>query len=173
MKQYFDFCYFSSSLFLNKVVRMLAYWRKQVFLILSGFVILSLLSPSVCSSIEQPKSLHSYKISQPNYLKLTPQLSFQIRLHAFLLWASVGFLMPVGILTIRMSQRVECGHKLKILFYCHVILQIVAVLLAIVGAVLSVKNFDNSFNNSHQRIGVVLYALILIQPLIGLCRPHR
>jgi len=48
---------------------------------------------------------------------------FEITLHGFLLWASMGFLMPVGILVIRMSNRVECGRKLKVLFYTHAILQ--------------------------------------------------
>jgi len=51
--------------------------------------------------------------------------------------------------------------------------QIVSVLLATSGAVLSIKNFENSFSNTHQRIGLVLYALIWIQPLIGFCRPDR
>lgn len=155
-------------------VRMVAYWRRRAFVVLAGFVFFTLLiSPSMCSSPERPRSLHSYKSSQPSSLELTPQLSFQIKLHAFLLWASLGFLMPIGILVIRMSQRVECGQKLKVLFYCHVILQTISVLLATAGAVLSIKNFENSFSNAHQRTGLALYALILIQPLIGLCRPHR
>lgn len=148
--------------------------RRDIATVLAGFTILMPLSGSVLgSSTETTRQAHSHKISQPTSLELSPQLSFQIKLHAFLLWASVGFLMPVGILIIRMSQRVECGQRLKILFYSHVILQIVAVLLAIVGAVLSVKNFENSFSNTHQRIGLALYALILIQPLTGFFRPRR
>lgn len=58
------------------------------------------------------------------YLQLTPKLSLQITLHAFLLWASIGFLMPIGIIIIRMSYRFECGKKLKVLFYSHVIVQV-------------------------------------------------
>ncbi|ONK69970.1 uncharacterized protein A4U43_C05F28850 [Asparagus officinalis] len=152
---------------------MLASRRKNTSVLLSGFAILVFLSELVDSSTESRRSVHTHKITQPHSSKITPQLSFQIKLHAFLLWASVGFLMPIGILVIRMSQRVECGQRLKILFYSHVILQIVSVLLATAGAVLSVKNFENSFNNAHQRIGLAFYALLLIQPLIGLFRPHR
>ena len=48
---------------------------------------------------------------------------FEITLHGFLLWASMGFLMPVGILAIRMSNREECGRRLKILFYVHAVSQ--------------------------------------------------
>lgn len=49
-------------------------------------------------------------------------LSFQIILHGFLLWASMGFLMPIGILVIRMTNRhEECGTRLKII---HAISQV-------------------------------------------------
>ncbi|XP_059450763.1 cytochrome b561 domain-containing protein At4g18260-like isoform X2 [Corylus avellana] len=101
------------------------------------------------------------------------KLLFEITLHGFLLWASLGFLMPVGILVIRMSNREECGRRLKILFYLHAILQTLMVLLATAGAVMSIKNFNNSFNNYHQRIGVLLYAIIWLQALIGFVRPQR
>ncbi|KAG6661690.1 hypothetical protein CIPAW_03G192200 [Carya illinoinensis] len=85
----------------------------------------------------------------------------------------MGFLMPVGILIIRMSNREESGRRLRILFYVHAILQILVVLLATAGAVLSIKNFNNSFNNYHQRIGVALYGIIWLQPLVGVVRPQR
>ncbi|KAK8923645.1 hypothetical protein KSP39_PZI019206 [Platanthera zijinensis] len=105
--------------------------------------------------------------------KLSPELIFQAKLHGFLLWASVGFLMPVGILIIRISNRVQCSKKLRILFYSHVILQMSAVLLATVAAVLSIKKFENSFSNTHQKVGLGLYGLILAQPFIGFLRPLR
>ncbi|XP_022876804.1 cytochrome b561 domain-containing protein At4g18260-like [Olea europaea var. sylvestris] len=52
-------------------------------------------------------------------------------------------------------------------------LSILAVLLATVGAVLSMKYLDNSFNNLHQRIGIALYSGIWLQVLTGILRPHR
>lgn len=56
-------------------------------------------------------------------LQLSHKLMSEITLHGFLLWASMGFLMPIGILTIRMSNREECRRRLKILFYIHAISQ--------------------------------------------------
>jgi hypothetical protein len=106
-------------------------------------------------------------------LQLTPKLSLQLKLHAFLLWSSVGFLMPVGVLLIRVSSNVRSAKSVRVLFYCHVAAQIAAVVLATAGAVLSVKNFENAFNNTHQRIGLALYGLIWLQPVIGFIRPDR
>ncbi|KAL5231176.1 hypothetical protein ABZP36_029952 [Zizania latifolia] len=105
--------------------------------------------------------------------ELTPKLSFQLKLHAFLLWSSVGFLMPMGVLLIRISNNVKSTKSINVLFYCHVASQIVAVILATAGAVLSMSNFENAFNNTHQRIGLVLYGSIWLQPLIGFLRPDR
>lgn len=54
---------------------------------------------------------------------MAPQLLFEIKLHGFLLWASVGFLMPVAILAKRMSYKEESGRRLRIIFYVHAITQ--------------------------------------------------
>ncbi|CAN6446414.1 unnamed protein product [Victoria cruziana] len=72
-----------------------------------------------------------------------------------------------------MSHRAECRRRLKILFYFHAVLEMVSVLLATVGAIMALKNFENKFDNTHQRIGIAIYAFIWLQPLIGLCRPQR
>ncbi|KAK1566501.1 hypothetical protein Q3G72_000797 [Acer saccharum] len=53
------------------------------------------------------------------------------------------------------------------------ILKTLSVLLSTAGAILSVKNFNNSFSNHHQKIGVALYGIIWLQALIGFLRPHR
>jgi hypothetical protein len=48
-----------------------------------------------------------------------------ITIHGVLLWASLGFLFPVGILIIRMSSREEpSSTRFKVFFYLHVILQV-------------------------------------------------
>ncbi|KAG6498486.1 cytochrome b561 domain-containing protein At2g30890-like [Zingiber officinale] len=112
-------------------------------------------------------------INQSNPLKLTPELSIHIKIHGFLLWASLGFLMPLGVVIIRMSESAKSIKMVKVLFYTHVTVQILAILLATVAAVLSLINFENSFNNTHQKIGLVLYGLIWIQPLIAFVRPRR
>ncbi|CAN6446413.1 unnamed protein product [Victoria cruziana] len=105
--------------------------------------------------------------------KIDPQLKLQMEVHGFMLWASVGLLTPVGVVLIRMSHRAECRRRLKILFYFHAVLEMVSVLLATVGAIMALKNFENKFDNTHQRIGIAIYAFIWLQPLIGLCRPQR
>ncbi|KAK1393391.1 Cytochrome b561 domain-containing protein [Heracleum sosnowskyi] len=105
--------------------------------------------------------------------KLSPQTLYNITVHGFLLWASMGFLMPVGILVIRMSNTEQSGRRLKIMFYMHAILQILSVLLVTVGAVLSMRKFENAFNNNHQRLGLALYGVVWLQALIGFFRPKR
>ena len=54
---------------------------------------------------------------------MNPGLQFEIKLHGFLLWASMAFLMPVGILAIRLSNREGSRRRLRIIFYVHAILQ--------------------------------------------------
>ncbi|PON32654.1 Cytochrome b561 and DOMON domain-containing protein [Parasponia andersonii] len=105
-----------------------------------------------------------------NSHELSPQMISHITVHGLLLWISMGFLMPAGILFIRMSGREEGGStKAKVFFYLHML----SILLATAGAVMSLRNFENSFNNNHQRIGLVLYSAIWIQAMIGFFRPHR
>lgn len=55
--------------------------------------------------------------------QLSPRLTSEIILHGFLLWTSMGFLMPLAILAVRMSNREQCGRRLRILIYIHAILQ--------------------------------------------------
>ncbi|KAL8232018.1 hypothetical protein R6Q57_001796 [Mikania cordata] len=105
---------------------------------------------------------------------MNPRLIFEIKLHGILLWASMGLFMPLGVIIIRMFNKEECSpRKLKAVIYIHAILQILAVLLACAGAILSIMSFENSFNNNHQRIGLALYAAILLQMLAGFRRPKR
>lgn len=61
-----------------------------------------------------------------SFLQPSPQMSSDVTIHGVLLWFSLGFLMPVAILAIRMSSREEprSNTRLKILFYLHVILQV-------------------------------------------------
>ncbi|CAN0913957.1 Cytochrome b561 domain-containing protein At4g18260 [Linum grandiflorum] len=124
--------------------------------------------PIVSSSQEHVKltSNHSLTAGHNHHKQLSEKLLFEIRVHGFLLWASMGFLMPVGILAIRMSHREQCGRRLKILFYVHSISQAA-------GAIMSFRNFSNTFNNNHQRIGLSLYGIIWLQALTGFIRPSR
>ncbi|WVZ99602.1 hypothetical protein U9M48_044872 [Paspalum notatum var. saurae] len=147
---------------------MLLLRRKGLLLASACLMLLLLFTPTTQAD---SNSQRSFKIAQP--LELTPKLSLQLKLHAFLLWSSVGFLMPIGVLLIRVSSNVKSAQSVRLLFYCHVASQILAVVLATAGAVLSISNFENAFNNTHQRIGLALYAFIWLQPLIGFLRPDR
>ncbi|XBJ20526.1 hypothetical protein VPH35_011340 [Triticum aestivum] len=107
---------------------MLLFVRKGLLPAVSGCAILSLASSIHGSSDSLERSNQSFESVQP--LELTPKLSLQLKLHTFLLWSSVGFLMPAGVLLIRS-----------------------------VAAALSITNFENTFNNTHQQIGLALYGL--------------
>ncbi|KAK9936751.1 hypothetical protein M0R45_013577 [Rubus argutus] len=154
-------------------------YLKQASLAISAYYLL-LLPLVFCSSHEEhqinPSSSH--KSIKDNFHKLSPQMTFNVTVHGLLLWFSMGFLMPVGILIIRLSVREEQGTtRAKVLsismFITHFNFNdILSVLLATAGAVMSIINFENSFNNSH-RVGLALYGAIWVQALIGFFRPHR
>ncbi|KAG2249380.1 hypothetical protein Bca52824_089008 [Brassica carinata] len=93
-----------------------------------------------------------------NLKKKGHQMVHSIKLHGILLWVSMGLLMPVGILFIRMGNKAnENGRKVKVFFYHHAIFQIVAVVLATIGAIMSLRTLENSFDNNHQRLGSLCY----------------
>ncbi|KAL1289740.1 hypothetical protein AAHE18_20G081300 [Arachis hypogaea] len=52
-------------------------------------------------------------------------------------------------------------------------IEMLAILVATAGAIMSIKNFNNLFNNNHQRLGVALYAVIWLQLVLGIFRPQR
>ncbi|KAL0328965.1 UNVERIFIED_CONTAM: Urease accessory protein G [Sesamum calycinum] len=84
---------------------------------------------------------------------------------------------PIGnTQTIEMSNtKGKCRvlPRRKILFYVHAVVQVLSILLVTVGAVLSIRKFENAFDNSHQRIGLALYIAIYLQVLTGFRRPKR
>ncbi|XP_027939306.1 cytochrome b561 domain-containing protein At4g18260-like [Vigna unguiculata] len=128
----------------------------------------------IVSASEEHKKVRGRHSSRKDHsTKMSPRLQFEITLHGLLLWASMAFLLPVGILVIRLSNREGNRRRLRIIFYVHAVLQKLAVLLATAGAVMSIKNFNNSFNNSHQRLGVALYGIMWLQVLVGIFRPQR
>ncbi|GLJ08558.1 hypothetical protein SUGI_0091270 [Cryptomeria japonica] len=96
--------------------------------------------------------------------------------HGFLLWASMGFLMPIAIIVIRMSRAAKqqgSARKLEVLFYIHVGLQSLAFILATAGAIISLVKFNNKFYFTHRRLGLGLYIIVWLQPIVGFLRPQR
>ncbi|XP_057441348.1 cytochrome b561 domain-containing protein At4g18260-like [Lotus japonicus] len=137
----------------------------------ASLVITMFLIVSASQQHKKAKGIHSR--NKDHHTKINPRLHFEITLHGFLLWASLAFLMPVGVLVIRLSSGDGNRRRLRIIFYAHAVLQKLAVLLATVGAIMSIKNFNLSFNNNHQRVGVALYGIIWLQVLVGIFRPQR
>ncbi|KAM7271979.1 hypothetical protein ACFE04_031193 [Oxalis oulophora] len=137
---------------------------------------ISILLPLVnCSSSSQQEP-HSHKstINTMHKGMMSPEMTSNIKVHGILLWVSMGFLMPLGILIIRISNNNKEQHSkkmIKLFFYLHLIFQTLSVLLVTAGAILSIKKFENLFNNNHQRIGLALYAAVWVQAGIGFLRP--
>ncbi|KAK6932222.1 Cytochrome b561/ferric reductase transmembrane [Dillenia turbinata] len=124
-------------------------------------------------ALEEINKAKGHESINHNVHKLSNKMIFDIALHGLLLWTSMGFLTPIGILIIRISNKEDSRRKFKILFYFHTILQILSVLLATAGAVMSIKSFENTFHNSHQRLGLALYGAIWVQAIVGFLRPKR
>ncbi|KAI4365202.1 hypothetical protein MLD38_021209 [Melastoma candidum] len=147
-----------------------------------ALAILALFLPLVGSSQPSPSSSSSWPPSHARGANRTSTLAhhemnggmcYDVWIHGLLLWSSMGFLMPAGILIIRLSARERSKTRLRSLFYAHVIVQVLGLSLATAGAILSIKKFENTFNNLHQRIGLILYVAIWVQALTGLIRPPR
>ncbi|XP_055824166.1 cytochrome b561 domain-containing protein At4g18260-like [Solanum dulcamara] len=130
------------------------------------------LLPLVSATQKHTKKI-IHECNDHKILELSPKLSFQIILHGILLWASMGFLMPIAILVIRMSNKEQNGRRLKIIVYTHASLQILSVLLVVVATIMSVINFENFFDNTHQRLGLALYVAIWLPIIAGIFRPDR
>ncbi|CAK9169661.1 unnamed protein product, partial [Ilex paraguariensis] len=77
--------------------------------------------PSGCSShADHQNQTNTHKIIKQDVSRASHSRTFDITLHGILLWVSIGFLMPLGIFAIRMSNKDECGRtRLKVLFYIH------------------------------------------------------
>ncbi|KAI5671238.1 hypothetical protein M9H77_11602 [Catharanthus roseus] len=111
--------------------------------------------------------------SRSQHIQEDSPKTFDVVIHGILLWASMAFLMPVGILIIRMASTRATTSSFKLFYYLHSTLQVVSVLLASAAAVISIRKFENSFNNCHQRVGLALYVAIYVQVLSGFRRPER
>ncbi|CAN4103111.1 unnamed protein product [Withania somnifera] len=116
-----------------------------------------------------------HKCNDHKVLELTPKLSLQIILHGFLLWASMGFLMPIAILLIRMPYKVEDGKRLKMIVYTHASLQVLSVLLVAIATIMSLLSFlYRGIKNRgvwyafHWLIGVAVTFLGIVNVYIGL-----
>ena len=51
--------------------------------------------------------------------------------------------------------------------------QVIAVLAVIISAVVSILKFDNNFHYTHERLGLALWILVWLAPLVGFIRPDQ
>lgn len=151
--------------------KVLAYKKKMV----SGRSIHAPFAQFSTPSLEEEEAYKAFnhKHIQHNGNLLSPKMTFEVIVHGLVLWASLGFLTPIGTLIIRMSNREERRPKARIYFYVHLVIQMLSLVLATTGAIMSIKTFENSFNNHHQRIGLALYGAIWVQAILGFFRPKR
>ncbi|MED6167742.1 hypothetical protein PIB30_005710 [Stylosanthes scabra] len=150
--------------------------KVNAFFVFEASLVLILFTTGLVSSSspqEQNNNKDLLSTKEHRFIQMNPRLLFEIRVHGFLLWASMGLLMPFAILAIRQGNREHNPKRLRFIFYLHAILEMLAVLLATAGAIMSIKNFNNLFNNNHQRLGVALYGIIWLQLVLGIFRPQR
>ncbi|KAL3682198.1 hypothetical protein R1sor_000220 [Riccia sorocarpa] len=102
-----------------------------------------------------------------------------VKVHGWLMWASMGFLLPLGILLVRMSKPMinaderPTSSRMWTCFYLHVGCQILAIAVATGGVgVLFVKT-GVGLDFTHERLGLAVMCLVWCQPLIGLVRPNK
>lgn len=101
---------------------------------------------------------------------------YWIKVHGWLMWLGMGLLMPVAIVLVRFSRMARDKGDLKTvrtLVYAHIAIQTVAVLAVICAAVVGIVKFDNSFVYTHERLGLALWILVWLAPLVGLVRPDQ
>lgn len=99
-----------------------------------------------------------------------------IKVHGWLMWLSMGLLMPVAIILVRFSSGYREKGDLKTvrtLVYAHIFVQVIAVLAVICSAVVAITKFDNAFTYTHERLGLALWILVWLAPLVGLIRPQH
>lgn len=110
-------------------------------------------------------------------LFLQPHFPFYwIKVHGWLMWLGMGLLMPVAITLVRFTRAAREKGDLKTvrtLVYTHMAIQCVAVVCVIVAAVVGIKKFDNTFDYTHERLGLALWILVWLAPLVGFVRPEQ
>lgn len=99
-----------------------------------------------------------------------------LKLHAWLMYASTGFLLPLGILVarfMRSARKYSSSKSLQVLYYAHLALQVAGVAVLTGGAVYSFKSFGYSFDHTHQKLGMGLWIIMWAQPIIGFLKPNH
>lgn len=101
-----------------------------------------------------------------------------LKLHAWLMYASTGFLLPLGILVARFMRvarkdSLRSSKALQLLYYFHLALQTAGIAVLTGGAIYSFKTWGFDLKHTHQKLGFSLWIVMWAQPIIGFLRPNH
>jgi hypothetical protein len=88
----------------------------------------------------------------------------------FLAW---GVFLPLGIFIVRYTKTLKPDAKFPVWFQYYRIIQSVGLCFALVGFVMALTVVDGDhFMRPHQRLGLAVMIIGLLQPMNALIRPH-
>jgi hypothetical protein len=102
-----------------------------------------------------------------------------IQIHAWLLWASMGFLFPLGAILVRYNRNqrnptvMVSPAREHLLLYVHIIVQCAAVGTATAGIAVLIKQFGATFYHTHMRLGLALWIIVMMLPFMSIVRPAK
>ncbi|CAM6128763.1 unnamed protein product [Calypogeia fissa] len=102
-----------------------------------------------------------------------------VQMHGWLMWTSFGFLFPLSLLLIRFSRPLRdstatvAPGRVQRLFYLHVFIAVMAVVLASAGVSILIHRDVSTFDYTHMRLGLALMITMWMMPFIGLLRPAK
>ncbi|CAM6125665.1 unnamed protein product [Calypogeia fissa] len=101
------------------------------------------------------------------------------QMHGWLMWTSFGFLFPISLLLIRYSRpqrdstATVAPGRVQRLFYLHVFMAVMGVVMASAGVSILIHRNVGNFDYTHQRLGLTLMIIMWTMPFIGLLRPAK
>jgi hypothetical protein len=88
----------------------------------------------------------------------------------FIAW---GVFLPLGIFIARFTKTMKPGAKVPVWFQYHRVIQTVGLCVAIIGFIMALTMVDGDhFMRPHQRLGLAVMIMGLLQPMNALIRPH-
>ncbi|CAM6091466.1 unnamed protein product [Calypogeia fissa] len=102
-----------------------------------------------------------------------------IQIHGWLMWVSMGFLFPLGAILIRFNRGLTDSNSLasparaRLLLYLHSTVQCGGVGCATAGIAILIKEFGPTFFHTHMKLGLALWIITMIMPVISIVRPAK
>ncbi len=93
--------------------------------------------------------------------------------HGAIMFLAWGVFLPLGIFIARFTKTLKPGAKVPVWFQYHRIIQSVGLCFALVGFIMALTMVDGDhFMRPHQRLGLAVMIVGLLQPMNALIRPH-